>query len=172
MGRRNLCLHHTGCQLRDGEVQAGRDRSSSDTTPGMAPQRCGALAIVHYISVALTTRSREQSQSSGQTAQCGPHTVHSRCHSQCSAHRCIWGDLWLNTYHKDLRNYSLSGLSSRLFVLNSTVVHMLFATWSWPLYSHHGHSSRLLSFISVSSNVQACTPTSQHAERPSLRTSR
>lgn len=139
MGRRNLCPHYTGCQLRDGKVQADREGSSSDAAPGMAPQRCRAPAVVHHIAVVLTTCCREQSQSSGQMAWCGPHTFHSWCHLQCSAHRYIWRDLWINTYHKHRCTYWLSGLSSRLFVLCSTVIHMLFATWSWPLYSHHFH---------------------------------
>lgn len=114
-------------------LPADKEGSSGDTALGMAPQGHRTAEVVRYISVALMTCCREQSHSSGQTARCGPHTVRGSCHLQCSAHMYFWRDLWLNTYHKDLHTYPLSGLSSRL-------------CWAQQLSTHclpHGHGLRI-----------------------------
>lgn len=93
-------------------------KGAAVTQPWVRRRRTRSRGAVRCTAVVLATCCcREQCRASGQTAQCGPHAVHGRCHLQCPARRRIWKDLWLNTCHEDLCAYSLSGLSSRLFVL-------------------------------------------------------
>lgn len=71
----------------------------------------------------------------------------------------------LAKYLPERSSHLLTFRSVEQTVLCSTVVHELFATWSWPSYSHHGFLSWLLSFIFISRSTQDRAPTSQHAER-------